>query len=83
MSEVIGVLVLVVGAIVAFFAHQTGVSSERERSRKIAESAEAARKTQAAKDAGEAMRAAARQRDRDTARPATDFLTEEARKGGK
>ena len=83
MTELLGVLALVVAAVVAWFARQSGVNTERERTSRIAKEAEARQKEQAARDAGEAMRSAARQRDRDVARPATDFLTEEARKGGK
>jgi Flp pilus assembly protein TadB len=82
-TELLGVLGLVIAVVVAFLSRQAGMDAERTRSRKIAVEAEARRKEQSAKDAGEAMRSAARQRDRDTARPATDFLTEEARKGGK
>ena len=83
MTEILGVLALIVAAVVAFVARQSGVDAERARGRRLAEETERNRKEQAAKDAGEAMRSAARQRDRDTSRPATDFLTEEARKGGK
>lgn len=83
MNELIAVAVLLVGALLAAVGYRQGTVSERERSHRIAKEAEARRKEQAAKDAGEAMRSAARQRDRDTSRPATDFLTEEARKGGK
>lgn len=83
MTELLGVLGLVIAAVVAFLARQSGVDAERARGRRLAEETERNRKEQAAKDAGEAMRSAARQRDRDTARPATDFLTEEAREGGK
>lgn len=83
MTELLGVLALVIAVVVAFLSRQAGMDAERTRSARIAKEAEVRRKEQAAKDAGEAMRSAARQRDRDTARPATDFLTEEARKGGK
>lgn len=83
MTELLGVLALVIAAVIAFLSRQAGMDAERTRSARLAREAEANRKAQAAKDAGEAMRSAARQRDRDTARPATDFLTEEARKGGR
>ncbi len=83
MTEILGVLGLVIAVVVAFLSRQSGIDAERARSARIAKEAEANRREQAAKDAGEAMRSAARQRGRDTARPATDFLTEEARKGGK
>ena len=83
MTELLGVLGLVIAAVIAFLFRQSGIDAERTRSARIAKEAEAHRKEQAARDAGEAMRSAARQRDRDVARPATDFLTEEARKGGR
>lgn len=81
MGELLGVLALVAGLIVAFFARQSGVNSERERSRKIAVEAEARRKEQAAKDAGEAMRSAAAERDASLKRPASTIVGDAIRRG--
>lgn len=83
MSTLIAVALGIIGLVVAALGYRQGTASERERSRKLAESTERARKEQAAKDAGVAMKESAAQRDRELRRPATDFLTEEARKGGK
>lgn len=83
METLIAVVLGIVGLVVAALGYRQGTASERERSRKLAESTERARREQAAKDAGVAMKESAAQRDRELRRPATDFLTEEARKGGK
>jgi len=79
MPEIIGVLLG--GVLLAFLGFRQGMASEREQSRKIAVEAERNRKDQAAKDAGEAMRSAAAERDAAMKRPAGTVVGDALRRG--
>ena len=81
MTEILGILALVVAAVVAFVARQSGVDAERARGRRLAEETERNRKEQAAKDAGEAMRSAAAERDAAMKRPAATVVGDAMRRG--
>jgi hypothetical protein len=59
MTEIIAVLVLIGGAVLAVLGFKRGAASERERVSGVAREAERRRKELAARDAGEAMRSAA------------------------
>ena len=83
MSEILGVLALVGGVLLAIFGYRRGAASERERSRKFAESFERARRAEADRLAAQAVEDAKRRAERDSRRPAADVLTDFARRGGR
>ena len=81
MTEVIAVLVLLGGVVLALLGFRQGTESERKRVAGVAKEAEARKKEQAAKDAGEAMRSAAAERDAAMKRPASTVVGDAIRRG--
>jgi len=81
MTEIIAVLVLIGGAVLAVLGFKRGAASERERVSGVAREAERRRKELAARDAGEAMRSAARERDEAMRRPASTVVGDAIRRG--
>lgn len=81
MTEIIALLVLLAGGVVSLLGIRYGTMQERERARRIAVEAEARKREQAAKDAGEAMRSAAKERDDALKRPASTVVGDAIRRG--
>lgn len=81
MDALIGVVLGIVGVIVAFLGYRMGSGREREQNARIAKEAEARKRAQAALDAGEAMKSAAAERDAALKRPAGTVVGDAMRRG--
>jgi mevalonate kinase len=81
MDYLLGLGALVVALVFGFLGVRIGATDSARRTRKLVEEVERQRKEQAAKEAGEAMRAAAAERDAALKRPAATVVGDAMRRG--